>query len=118
MNVLTIAYLTFLEARHRKLLWAVVIMGAAFLTLFTIGFFFAHREFSRGRDPMGEILEANNFFLLAGLYAVNFLIVMLTVLTSVDTLAGEISSGIIHTVVTKNLRRWEIVAGNTLLVEG
>ena len=33
MNVLTIAYLTFLEARHRKLLWAVVIMGAAFFNM-------------------------------------------------------------------------------------
>ena len=48
---------------------------------------------------------------MAGLYAVNFLTIMMAVLTSVDTLSGEIASGTIHTLVSKPLQRWEIVLG-------
>jgi ABC-type transport system involved in multi-copper enzyme maturation permease subunit len=51
---------------------------------------------------------------MAGLYAVNFLTVMMAVLTSVDTLSGEIASGTIHTLVSKPVRRWEIVLGKWL----
>jgi hypothetical protein len=40
------------------------------------------------------------------------------VLTSVDTLSGEIASGTIHTLVAKPLRRWEIVLGKWLGFSG
>jgi ABC-type transport system involved in multi-copper enzyme maturation permease subunit len=39
---------------------------------------------------------------------------MLAVLTSVDTIAGEIASGTIQTIVTKPLRRWQVVVGKWL----
>jgi Cu-processing system permease protein len=42
----------------------------------------------------------------------------MTVLTSVDTLSGEISSGTIHTLVSKPVRRWEIVLGKWLGFSG
>jgi Cu-processing system permease protein len=45
---------------------------------------------------------------------VNFLSIMMAVLTSVDTLSGEIQSGTIHTLVSKPVRRWEIVLGKWL----
>jgi ABC-type transport system involved in multi-copper enzyme maturation permease subunit len=45
---------------------------------------------------------------------VNFLTVMMTVLTSVDTLSGEIASGTVHTLLSKPVRRWEIVLGKWL----
>ena len=52
-----------------------------------------------------------NFLMLSGLYVVNFLYVIITVLTSVDTLAGEISSGTILALAAKPIRRWEILMG-------
>lgn len=119
MHVLTITRLTFLEARRRRLLWAVALMGLAFLGLFAVGFFFVHREISRqGSNPVSELFEVSNFFLLVGLYVVNFLVVMLAVLTSVDTIAGEIASGTIHTIVTKPLRRREVLLGKWLGLAG
>jgi ABC-type transport system involved in multi-copper enzyme maturation permease subunit len=39
---------------------------------------------------------------------------MMTVLTSVVTISGEVASGTIHTLVAKPLRRWEIVLGKWL----
>jgi ABC-type transport system involved in multi-copper enzyme maturation permease subunit len=63
---------------------------------------------------MTALREMYSFLLMAGLYVVNFLVIMMTVLTSVDTLAGEIASGTIQAVVTKPLRRYEIVLGKWL----
>ena len=115
MNTLAIARLTFLEARQRKLLWAGVLMGVAFLLIFSIGFYFIHQDIERNVGPtMTEMMAPNNFFLMAGLYVVNFLVVVLAVLISVDTIAGEVASGTIHTLVTKPLRRWEVVMGKWL----
>lgn len=115
MSILTITRLTFVEARQRRLLWAVTILGLAFLALFAVGFFLVHREFDRQMGTnISEIFQMTDFFLLAGLYVVNFLMIMLAVLTSVDTIAGEITSGTIHTIVTKPLRRWEVVLGKWL----
>jgi ABC-type transport system involved in multi-copper enzyme maturation permease subunit len=114
-SVVEIARLTFLEARMRKMLWAIVLLGIAFLALYAIGFHLIYADL-RGHITGGaaQLLEPTNFFVLAGLYAINFLVVMLAVLTSVDTIAGEIASGAIQTIVTKPLRRWHVVAGKWL----
>lgn len=115
MNVVTIARLTFLEARRRKVLWAVALLGIVFLALFATAFYFMYRDISRNvGGSLTSLLEPISFLLLAGLYVINFLVVMLAVLTSVDTIAGEITSGTIHTIVTKPLRRWEVVLGKWL----
>lgn len=120
MDALEIARLTVLEARHRRLLHAVVLMGLAFLTIFAIGFYFVHADIVRSSqgEPVVALLEPFNVFLLLGLYVVNFLIVMLAVLTSVDTVAGEIDSGRIQTIVTKPLRRWQVMLGKWLGLAG
>ena len=48
---------------------------------------------------------------LAGIYAVNFLAIAMGALLSADTLAGEISSGTVQAIVTKPVRRAQIVLG-------
>jgi ABC-type transport system involved in multi-copper enzyme maturation permease subunit len=51
---------------------------------------------------------------MMALYAANFLTVMIAVLISIDTLAGEINSGTIQAVAVKPLQRREIVLGKWL----
>jgi ABC-type transport system involved in multi-copper enzyme maturation permease subunit len=51
---------------------------------------------------------------LAGLYATNFLTLMTAVMLPVDTLSGEIASGVAQTVASKPIRRSEIVLGKWL----
>src|SRR4029453_2517153 len=55
-----------------------------------------------------------SFVTMAGLYAANFLIVMTSVLTPVDTLSGEIGSGAIQSLATKPVGRSAIVLGKWL----
>jgi Cu-processing system permease protein len=116
MTAWVIARLTFLEAARRKILLAALVLGLAFLVVYGLGFYYIQQEFER--NPNGPSMlarrEVLNFLMLAGLYVVNFLTVMMAVLTSVDTISGEIASGTIHTLVTKPVRRWEVVLGKWL----
>jgi ABC-type transport system involved in multi-copper enzyme maturation permease subunit len=114
LAIWVIARLTLREAARRKILWAALILGLAFLALYGVGVYFIQREIVRERTAANFIGEMYNFLAMAGLYVVNFLIVMMTVLTSVDTLAGEIASGTMQAVATKPLRRWELVLGKWL----
>ena len=116
MGTLIIARLTFMEASRRKILLAALLLGAAFLLVFGVGFHYIFVELEKNTigTNLLERSEIANFLLMAGLYVVNFLTVMMTVLTSVDTISGEISSGTIHTLVTKPVRRWEVVLGKWL----
>jgi ABC-type transport system involved in multi-copper enzyme maturation permease subunit len=115
MSVFVITRLTVREASRRWVLWAALALGVVFLAVYAIGVraIRSDMEVSSYSNPLIEA-QAMNFFLQAGLYVVNFLLLMMSVLSSVDTLSGEINSGTIHTLVSKPVRRWEIVLGKWL----
>jgi Cu-processing system permease protein len=111
--VLTIAHLTLAEARRRRILAAALLLGAAFVLLFAIGFHFIVRDVRSHAAPTEERFFLS-FVVMAALYAANFLIVMTSVLVTVDTLAGEIGSGVIETLCTKPVPRWAVALGKWL----
>ena len=113
MTTLVIARLTFREAGRRKILLAAFVLGLIYLVIYAVGFYFVNQETMRSQIGPGiiELNQIRNFLFMAGLYVVNFLTVMMAVLTSVDTLSGEIATGTIHTLVSKPVQRWEIVFG-------
>jgi len=116
MSTFTIARLTFLEAARRKILLAALLLGLLFLIIYSLGFHFliVETEKSVGNTNLLQLNEIRNFLLMAGMFVVNFLTSIMIVLTSVDTLSGEISSGTIQTLAAKPIRRWEIVMGKWL----
>jgi Cu-processing system permease protein len=116
LSTLVIARLTFAEAARRRILLAALILGVIFLLIYGLGFHFilADVERSMRNRSLVQLNEVRNFLMMAGMYVVNFLTIMMTVLTSVDTLSGEIASGTIHTMVSKPIRRWEILLGKWL----
>jgi ABC-type transport system involved in multi-copper enzyme maturation permease subunit len=116
MTTFVIARLTFREAGRRKILLAAFVLGLIYLVIYGVGFFFVNQETTRSQIGPGlmELNQIRNFLFMAGLYVVNFLTVMMAVLTSVDTLSGEIATGTVHTLVSKPVQRWEIVFGKWL----
>lgn len=111
-GIAVIAGLTCKEAVRRRVLAASVVLGLAFLVLYGFGM---HLVLSRTsetvlRQPLIR-RQIINTLLVMGMYAVNWLVVVLTILTAVDTIAGEINSGVIQAVATKPVRRWEIIVG-------
>jgi ABC-2 type transport system permease protein len=111
----TIAQLTLREAARRRILLAALVCGVAFVGLFAIGFHYLVRDMpQREARNLVERRIFLTFFTLAGLYATNFLAVMTSVLLPVDTMAGEIASGVMQTLASKPIRRSEILLGKWL----
>jgi len=116
MNALfTIVHLTLHEAARRRILTATLIGALAFLILYGIGFHFVARHVHEeaGLSVLRQRMLLN-FLTLAGLYATHFLTLMTAVLLPVDTLSGEIASGVAQTVASKPVRRSSIVLGKWL----
>jgi Cu-processing system permease protein len=113
--LVTIAQMTLFEAARRRILIAALIGAAAFLVLYAIGFHFVAGKIE---GEVGLALARQRvmlgFLTLAGLYATHFLTLMTGVLLPVDTLSGEIASGVLQTVASKPVRRSSIVLGKWL----
>jgi Cu-processing system permease protein len=112
--VLTIAHMTLAEARRRRILAAALLLGAAFVLLFAVGFHFIVRDIRAHTASPAQQGFVLSFVVMAALYAANFLIVMTSVLVTIDTLAGEIGSGVIEALCTKPVPRWAVALGKWL----
>jgi len=111
--ILTVAHLTFQEARRRRVLAASLGLGAAFVAIFATGLYFIVQDMRARMPPVQQGLMIS-FVVTAALYAANFLIVVTSVLVAVDTVAGEIASGVIETLCTKPVARAAIILGKWL----
>ena len=113
-SILAMAHLTLYEARRRRIVTAAVVCAAAFLAVYAAGLFFIHREQLREGRPLFQQQAAMSVLTIVGLYAANFLSVLFAVLLPVDTLSGEIDSGVMQTVASKPIRRADVVIGKWL----
>ena len=114
-RLLAITQLTLHEALRRRVLTAALLGALAFLALYATGFHFVAKEALSQKG--GGALQSRlllNFFTLAGLYAANFLGAIAGVLLPIDTLAGDIASGVMQTVASRPVRRSEILLGKWL----
>src|SRR5215468_7531652 len=109
--IAVIAALTFKEAARKKILWMALLVGLAFLVL--VGVAHHYQTFRPTLSPLLRRQILNTQFLV-GLYALNFLVLAMTVLTSVDTLSGEITSGTIQALATKPIDRRALLLGKWL----
>jgi Cu-processing system permease protein len=112
-NIATITWLTFHEAWRRRMVLLALVLGALFLLVFGIGFWLITSTLN---PRMSEIQRRFNYnaLLMAGLYVTHFLTVMLAIFASVDTISGEIASHTIQAIVTKPVRRWQVLLGKWL----
>ena len=105
------AGITFREAARKKILWTALIAGLGFLVLFGLALHFQMEDFDARSTAPFIRYEVLSSMLMIGLYVVDLLAVVMTILTSVDTISGEISSGTIHAIATKPVPRWQILLG-------
>lgn len=111
MGVWIMAGVTFREATRRKIVWAALLAGGAFLTLFAAAMHFQAKDLARYNVPPFIRYQVQSSILQVGFYAADVLAVLLAILTSVDTISGEIASGTIHAIATKPVSRWQILIG-------
>jgi len=111
MGAWIMAGITFREAARKKILWTAFIAGIGFLLVFGVGLYFQVEDFLKSTVPPFLRYQILDSMLMIGLYTVDLLAVVMTTLTSVDTISGEITSGTIHAIATKPMARWEILIG-------
>src|ERR1700726_4685110 len=105
MTLWIIAGMTFREAARKKILWTALAAGLGFLAVFGIGLHYQMADFDAGSTPPFLRYQILSGMLMVGLYTVDLLAVVMAILTSVDTISGEIDSGTIHAIATKPLDR-------------
>jgi Cu-processing system permease protein len=110
--ILTIAHLTLAEARRRRIVTAAILCGFAFVAVFGAAIVFARAGLLR-QPPLQRQLNLSALTVV-GLYAASFLSVLFAVLLPVDTLSGDIDSGVMQTLASKPVRRSDIVLGKWL----
>ena len=113
-GTLLIARLTWLETRRRRIALAALVCGLLFLAVFGSAIYFGFsRAAMEGGNPV-EMRIAATVLTVAGLYVVNFLVVAVAILLPIDSLSGEIGSGVIQTLASKPVDRAAIVVGKWL----
>jgi Cu-processing system permease protein len=113
-QLLIIAGVTFREAARRKILWTALVAALAFLALFGTGMHFQVSSPQFAKLPQLVRSRILSEVLQIGFYAVDMLAVLMTVLTSVDSVSGEIASSTIQAVATKPIHRWQLLLGKWL----
>ena len=124
-NIWVLTQMTFREAIRRRIVLTGLVLGLCFLIIYSLGFHFIISQVrtvasSVQSDVPNQAVthvantESESALLLAGLYAVTFLSIAMGALLAADTLAGEINSGTIQTIVTKPIRRSDVVLGKWL----
>jgi ABC-2 type transport system permease protein len=109
-TILLIARVTFREAARRMILWIAMLAGVGFLAFFWTALHFVLKHKS-SHTSIVEFREGIVMMTMMVLYAGSMMTSLMAVLTSCDTLSGEIASGTIHAIATKPVQRWCIVFG-------
>ncbi len=131
-NIWVLSRMTFQEAIRRRIVLTGLVLGLCYVVIYSIGYHFIVQQFQvestriqnssefstnpQTQESVRRVLmtESQNAFFLAGLYAATFLAIAMAALLAADTLAGEIGSGTIQTIVTKPIRRSDVVLGKWL----
>ena len=115
-GTLLIARLTWLETRRRRIALAALICGLLFVAVFASGIYFGYRHVALEGEAENivEMRIASAVLTVAGLYVVNFLVTAVAILLPIDSLSGEIGSGVIQTLASKPVDRAAIVVGKWL----
>jgi Cu-processing system permease protein len=110
--------LTVVESLRRRVATAALVVGVAFLALFGTGLYFIHRDIERAvraHGPSAAVQAAAlTFVVMAGMYAANFLAMMASVVAALETVAGEIGSGVLEALCVRPVRRSSILLGKWL----
>lgn len=114
----TIVRLTFREAYRKKIFLLTLLLSLAFLILYGLGFHYVAQDLNRMKAHGGQQLVVQqllgNQLLGAGYYFASFLMALLSLLVSVGSIASEIENGLLHAIVSKPIKRRDIVLGKYL----
>lgn len=119
-QVLLMARITWQEAWSRRLVLAILLLTVGFLGFYLLGVQFLDERLRSHAAELGRSDDLEGFLIAhatvetLGMYIVNFLGNLLAVLVALSTISGEIDSGTLQSILTKPIRRYQVVLGKWL----
>jgi len=119
-QVLLMARITWQEAWSRRLVLAILLLTVGFLGFYLLGVQFLDERLRSRAAELGRSDDLEGFLIAhatvetLGMYIVNFLGNLLAVLVALSTISGEIDSGTLQSILTKPIRRYQVVLGKWL----
>ncbi|CAN5917993.1 ABC transporter permease [soil metagenome] len=114
---LPVTRLSLREAVSRRLVLIGLLISAAFLLLFAVGFNALYSRVAADTDPT-QVAFAATLVTVLGLYIVRFLAALLAIFLSSSAVATEIDSGVLHAVLARPLSRTSWLAQRWLAFVG
>ena len=115
MKAILLARFTLREALRKRAVLAAIILGLGFLALFAFGSYFAIRELNASTRILPSVRPVIlAIWVLMGLWVVNLMGSLLAIFISAGSIGGEIDSHTLDLIVSKPVRRAEIVVGKWL----
>jgi len=105
--VITIIKYTFKEMLKKRAFLLASLLSLLYLSIYAFGL---SKIFERPSNSIYDIIFQSEI-LSAGLFFANFIVAFLVVLTSVNAISGEIESGTIYSILSKPIKRYELVLG-------
>lgn len=116
--MLNIAKLTFMEVSRKKIFYIIILLSVVFLLLYGVTLERAADDMNRMRDIGGQQMIMQQVIgsqlLGLGLYFASMLLALLSLMASVGSIASEVETGILHAIISKPIKRSEIVWGKFL----
>lgn len=112
----TIALASFKEVLRKKILILVAVLTFIYLVIFSLIVYYYAKdigEWEKG-SSVGVFVAASQLISVLGFYFSSMLVALLTIMASAGSISSEIESGLIHSVVTRPIRRKEYVLGKYL----
>lgn len=114
--MIAIAAASFKEALRKKILILVAALTFVYLTLFGLITHFAVKDLAStgALNTINAINIASNIVSFLGFYFSSMLVAFLTIMVSVGSISSEVESGVIHSIITRPIKRDSFVLGKYL----
>jgi ABC-2 type transport system permease protein len=107
----TVLHLTWRDMRRRRIVAVSLFCVLLFLCVFAVAIYFIGAE---ATDPVFFARVRTVALTIAGLYVAHFLAAVMAIIFPLDTLSGEIDSGVMQTLVSKPVSRVAVLSGKWL----
>lgn len=110
--MMTVALATFREAIRKKVILIIGCLTVLYIILFSLVIHFAMEDMRKNFADSAEIIRnTTGIISILGFYFSSMITAFVTIMASVGTVSSEIESGVIHSVITKPIRRMDYVLG-------
>lgn len=114
--MIAIAAASLKEAIRKRIIILVAVLTFVYLTLFGLVTHFSVKELAAAGtlNTINAIDVASNIVSFLGFYFSSMLVAFLTIMISVGSISSEVESGVIHSIVTRPIKRSSYVLGKYL----